>query len=48
MSSTRPGFTFVHPSEDHGERMVDEGLDMHLRLILLEDIESKIGSSLFY
>jgi len=33
-------------SEVHGGIMVDGGLDKNLRLTLLEDIESKIGSVL--
>ena len=38
--------TAIHLSEGHEERMENGGLDKHLRLILIEDKESKIGSIL--
>ena len=33
-------------SEDHGERMGSRWLDKHLRVILLEEKESNIGSGM--
>jgi len=34
------------PSEGHGGKMGSGGLDKHLKIVLLENWESKIGSSL--